>query len=174
MTPITSKICIVGDFAVGKTSVAERFVNNQFSEKYLTTVGVKIDTKEIDKPDLGVLHKLVIWDVAGSDRFDDTQFAYLRGAAGYIYVADGTRPDTLRSLVYLQEQITEQFDDAPCVALVNKKDLRSDWKATDDHLTTLRDQFGQVFSTSAKTGDDVEQAITALADAILDGYLRSA
>lgn len=174
MTPITSKICIVGDFAVGKTSVAERFVNNQFSEKYLTTVGVKIDTKEIEKTDLGVLHKLVIWDIAGSDRFDDTRFAYLRGASGYLYVADGTRPDTLRSIVYLREQISDKFGDAPAVALVNKKDLKSEWKATDAHLNTLREQFGLVFSTSAKTGDDVEQAIFSLADTILDGYLRSA
>ncbi|MDH3434076.1 MAG: GTP-binding protein, partial [Gammaproteobacteria bacterium] len=66
MTLFTSKVCIVGDFAVGKTSIAERFVNNHFSESYLTTIGVKIDTKLIEVPDLGVSHKLVIWDIAGS------------------------------------------------------------------------------------------------------------
>ena len=55
MTTITSKVCIVGDFAVGKTSVVERFVTNQFSDKYLTTVGVKIDTKEIDLPDTDLI-----------------------------------------------------------------------------------------------------------------------
>ncbi len=172
MTPITSKVCIVGDFAVGKTSVAERFVNNQFSEKYLTTVGVKIDTKEIERPDLGIVHKLVIWDVAGSDRFDEVQFAYLRGAAGLIYVADGTRTDTLRSIVYLREQIGEYFHALPCVALVNKYDLKSDWKADDDHEQTLQETFGSVYRTSAKTGRDVEEAILDLGQAILDGYLN--
>ena len=168
MISITSKICIVGDFAVGKTSVTERFVNNHFSEKYLTTVGVKIDTRETERPDLGIKHKLVIWDVAGSDRFDATQIAYLRGANGCVYVADGTRANTLRSIVYLREQLSELYDELPVVALVNKSDLRNDWEAKQEHLDTLRSQFGHVFETSAKTGDEVERAIDDLADRILD------
>jgi small GTP-binding protein len=168
MISITSKICIVGDFAVGKTSVTERFVNNHFSEKYLTTVGVKIDTREIECPDRGITHKLVIWDVAGSDRFDSAQLAYLRGASGYIYVADGTRANTLRSLVYLKEQLTELYDDPPAIALVNKSDLHTDWEANEEHIDVLRTQIGNVFKTSAKTGDGVEHAIDSLADRILD------
>ncbi|NIN82585.1 MAG: GTP-binding protein, partial [Pseudomonas stutzeri] len=71
----TSKVCVVGDFAVGKTSVVERFVSNQFSEKYLSTVGVKIDTKEIEHEDRQVSHKLVIWDVAGSSVFGEKEYA---------------------------------------------------------------------------------------------------
>ena len=101
MTAVVSKVCVVGDFAVGKTSVTERFVNNHFSEAYLSTVGVKIDTTQIDFPDLDVQQKLVIWDVAGADTFGPTEFAYLRGADGFIYVADeiGCRfPDVLARL----------------------------------------------------------------------------
>lgn len=173
MISITSKICIIGDFAVGKTSVTERFVNNHFSDKYLTTVGVKIDTREVERPDLGIAHKLVIWDVAGSDRFDAAQIAYLRGANGYVYVADGTRANTLRSLVYLKEQLSELYDELPAVALVNKSDLRSDWEAKEEHLDVLRSQFGHVFETSAKTGDGVAQAIDSLADRILDDMQQS-
>jgi len=172
MTPITSKICIVGDFAVGKTSIAERFVNNQFSEKYLTTVGVKIDTKEIERPESGVIHKLVIWDVAGSDRFDDTQYAYLRGASGYIYVADGTRAATLASVRQLQEQISQRYSDLPAVALVNKSDLASDWEISDEQIVALGARFNGVFQTSAKTGDAVEGAIDKLAALILDTVLQ--
>lgn len=172
MISIASKICIVGDFAVGKTSVAERYVNNHFSHKYLTTVGVKIDTREIERPDLGVAHKLVIWDVAGSDRFEAAQLAYLRGASGYIYVADGTRVNTLRSIVYLQNQISELYDALPAVALVNKSDLVGEWEVRDEHLETLRVQFGNVFETSAKTGDEVKHAIDNLAERILDGLQR--
>lgn len=168
MISITSKICIVGDFAVGKTSVTERFVNNHFSEKYLTTVGVKIDTREIECPDRGIVHKLVIWDVAGSDRFDAAQLAYLRGASGYVYVADGTRANTLRSLVYLKEQLSELYDELPAVALVNKSDLHADWEANEEHIDVLRAQIGNVFKTSAKTGDGVERAIDKLAGRILD------
>ena len=102
---------------MGKTSVIERFVNNQFSEKYLTTVGVKIDTKEIRFEDLGIDHKLVIWDVAGADRFSHAEFAYLRGAGGYLFVADGTRPDTLQSVRNLREQINDEYGPASAALL---------------------------------------------------------
>ena len=174
MTPLTSKICVVGDFAVGKTSVVERFVTNQFSEKYLSTVGVKIDTKEISFPALGVAHKLVIWDIAGSDVFGQKEFAYLRGASGFIYVADGTRPATLTAIEHLHSQITEQYGPAPIVLLVNKRDLSHDWIVSDEYLDALAKSYGNVYRTSAKTGDDVEQAITRLAELIIDNDLQGA
>lgn len=167
MTPFASKVCVVGDFAVGKTSVVERFVNNQFSDKYLSTVGVKIDTKEIELPDLGVVHKLVIWDVAGSDRFDHKEFAYLRGASGYIYVMDGTRPSTLEVVDNICEQITEKYGAAPSVVLANKFDLESDWAISDDQLRRLEKTHDAVYRTSAKTGQDVEQALNDLSELII-------
>ena len=85
---IKKKVCVVGDFAVGKTSLTQKFVNNVFSEKYLTTVGVKIDTMEIDQT------KLVIWDLAGRDSLSPINLSYLAGASGVIYVADGRNPNT--------------------------------------------------------------------------------
>jgi small GTP-binding protein len=172
MTVLTSKVCVVGDFAVGKTSVIERFVNNQFSGKYLSTVGVKIDTKELESPDLGVSHKLVIWDVAGSDEFGHTEFAYLRGASGYIFVADGTRQATLAVVEHLHGQITEKYGPAPFVLLVNKRDLVSDWSVSDDYLDALTKAYGNVYQTSAKTGDDVEDAIARLAELIVDNDIQ--
>lgn len=174
MTPLTSKVCIVGDFAVGKTSVVERFVINEFSEKYLSTVGVKIDTKEIDFPARGVAHKLVIWDVAGSDKFDHAEFAYLRGASGYIYVADGTRPATLNAVQRLHEQITEKFGEVPSVLLVNKRDLTGDWLVSDTRFEKLAAKFADSYRTSAKTGDDVDRAFTRIAELIIDKDLQSA
>ncbi len=174
MTPLTSKVCVVGDFAVGKTSVTERFVNNQFSDKYLSTVGVKIDTKEIESQSLGTTHKLVIWDVAGSDEFGATEFAYLRGASGYIFVADGTRPDTLAVVEHLHGQITQTYGPAPFVLLVNKRDLESEWIVSDEYIDALTDAYENVYRTSAKTGDDVEQAICRLAELIVEKEVRSA
>lgn len=172
MTQVTSKVCIVGDFAVGKTSVVERFVNDQFSEKYLTTVGVKIDTKEIDHPTLGVTHKLIVWDVAGSDRFGRREFAYLRGASGYVYVADGTRPLTLDTVHRIRSQITEEYGPAPGVLLVNKRDLVANWAVGEERLESLSTNGGLVFRTSAKTGDDVEKALVKLAELIIADDLR--
>ena len=174
MTPITSKVCVVGDFAVGKTSVTERFVNNHFSDAYLSTVGVKIDTTEMELPKLGVSHKLVIWDVAGSDEFGPTEFAYLRGANGYVYVADGTRPETLAVVEHIHGQITEKYGTAPFVLLVNKRDLSDDWNVTEEYLDALTKAYGNVYRTSAKTGDDVATALTRLSEMIIENEIRGA
>lgn len=173
MTLITSKVCLVGDFAVGKTSVVERYVNNQFSERYLTTVGVKIDTKEIELPQHGLTEKLVLWDVAGADRFGPIEFAYLRGAAGYVFVADGTRSLTLDSALALRDQIMNASNARPSVLLLNKCDLVSAWEIDDARVEALHDHFDSVFRTSAKTGDDVETALTRLAEVIVERELRS-
>lgn len=167
MIALTSKVCVIGDFAVGKTSVVERFVHNHFSEKYLSTVGVKIDTKELEFPDRNVMQKLVIWDVAGSDRFGHTEFAYLRGANGHIFVADGTRPITLGSVDNLREQIAEQYGLVPAVLLINKRDLVADWGVGDKRLQQLQESYADVYLTSAKGGDDVEHAIRRLAEKII-------
>ena len=172
MMPVTSKVCVVGDFAVGKTSVIERFVNNHFSDKYLSTVGVKIDTREIEVEDLQVSHKLVIWDVAGADSFGERELSYLRGASGFIFVADGTRSLTLASVERLRQQISDRFGVAPAVVLVNKKDLTADWSLSDQRLSSLKKLFDRVYRTSAKTGDDVDDAIRQLSRLVIDKDLR--
>ncbi|MEL6948617.1 MAG: GTP-binding protein [Pseudomonadota bacterium] len=167
MTPVTSKICVVGDFAVGKTSVVEQFVNNHFSEKYLSTVGVKIDTREVQQEDLNLTHKLVIWDVAGTDTFGDREFGYLRGASGLIFVADGTRTLTLDAASALRAQTDERFGVLPAVLLLNKHDLKTDWAVREDHVNTLEPRFDQVVFTSAKTGENVAAAMQQLSGLII-------
>jgi len=169
--PLTSKACIVGEFAVGKTSTVERFVNQQFSDKYLTTIGVKIDTKEVELPDHGVVQKLVLWDVAGTHHFGAVEFNYLRGAAGIIYVADGTRPDTINIALNLKESIEEKYGALPCIFLVNKCDLNRDWDCSPEAIERLRSDVGHVFVTSAKTGEAVGEALEVFASDIADAAL---
>ena len=161
MTQLSSKICILGDFAVGKTSTVERFVNNQFSDKYLTTIGVKVDTRELALED-GVTLKLVLWDVAGADRFGELELNYLRGASGHLLVADGTRPETLESARQLKDQVVGRYGDLPFVFLVNKADLEDAWEVGDAEISALQDEMEHVFVTSAKTGDNVATAIERL------------
>ena len=173
MTVLTSKACIVGEFAVGKTSTVERFVNQQFSDKYLTTVGVKIDTKEIELPRHEITQKLVLWDVAGTSQFGAIEFSYLRGTAGVIYVADGTRPDTLDVALDLRKSIEDKYGPLPCVLLLNKCDLTNQWGFSEEVVDSLREEVGNVFVTSAKTGECVEQALETLAAAIADAALGS-
>ena len=90
---IQKKICMLGGYAVGKTSLVSRYVSSMFSEKYMTTIGVKIDKKGVDTEKDRV--ELVIWDIYGQDDFQKVRMSYLRGASGYLLVLDGTRGGTL-------------------------------------------------------------------------------
>lgn len=166
MTRLTAKVCVIGDFAVGKTSTIERFVSNQFSEKYLTTVGVKIDTKEITLSEPAVDLKLVIWDVAGAERFGALEFSYLRGTAGVVLVADGTRSQTVRAALGLREQVIERYGDMPFVFLMNKADLRTSWEVDERKLAEVREVCPDAYESSAKTGAAVEDALRRLAERI--------
>ena len=161
----SAKVCIIGDFAVGKTSTIARFVKNEFSEKYLTTVGVKIDTKEVET-NQGPL-KLIIWDVAGTDRLSDIEFAYLRGSAGLILVADGTRAATVDSALRLRADLIAQHGELPFVAILNKSDLSQQWEITDDVLEASRTAGADWILCSAKTGEGVADAIQELATTIM-------
>jgi hypothetical protein len=160
MSDITArKVCMLGDFGVGKTSLVARFVRNTFSEKYLTTVGVKVDSKELALKS-GPL-KLVVWDIAGKSALDTLNQSYVRGASGLILVCDGTREPTLRAALYLLMQAKALLKDPAAVLLVNKLDLVERWELAPGTLADLRKTM-PVFETSAKTGDGVEAAFAAL------------
>ncbi len=94
MNEIQKKVCLLGDFAVGKTSLVRRFVEGRFDDKYLSTIGVKISRKTLARP-YGALH-LIVWDLAGGEEFG-AESSYLRGAAGALIVGDLTRRETLES-----------------------------------------------------------------------------
>ena len=165
MDVLTRKICIVGDFAVGKTSTVARFVHSVFSAKYLTTVGVKIDTRKVIANDSEI--KMVIWDIAGTDRFSAVEFSYLRGASGYLVVADGTRPHTLDVAERLVAEARERYGSVSQVYLINKSDLESEWDMPEDRVEQLRAGGETVFLTSAKNGQNVDEAMHALARMLL-------
>ncbi len=158
------KVCMVGDFGVGKTSSVERFVNNVFSDKYLTTIGVKVDTKVVKVKNTKV--KLVVWDIAGRNRFGNIEFTYLRGSASYLLVVDGTRRSTLVTALELRDSIEERYGQIPYVMLINKADLEDEWEMTKEDISDLKNQDIKVFITSAKTGDNIEQAFIELSQAL--------
>jgi small GTP-binding protein len=160
----TAKVCIIGDFAVGKTSTVARFVNDAFSEEYLTTVGVKIDTKTVATGNGPI--KLVIWDVAGTDTLSSIEFAYLRGSAGIILVADGTRRNTINNALRLREDLVAQYGALPFVAMLNKADLSQQWEITDDDIEASRKAGIEWIVCSAKSGQSVGDAIESLANVI--------
>ena len=161
MKILQKKVCILGDFSVGKTSLVARFVKNEFSEKYLTTVGVKMDTKSINVND-ELMIKLIIWDIAGESHFKKMTQIYLRGAAGFLLVIDGTRVSTLEAALNIKQGILELLGDIPFVILINKYDLKSEWEITEAHIEKLNAQKEQIFFTSAKTGEQIEEAFATL------------
>jgi small GTP-binding protein len=158
---LQKKICMLGGFSVGKTSLVKRFVESVFSEAYLTTVGVKIDKKIVDLP--GRIVNLILWDLAGEDDIASLRMSYLRGAAGYVLVADGTRPSTLDVALSLRNRVEADYGSLPFVLLLNKNDLTEQWAIGDAEVAGLRNNGWWVRPTSARTGEGVEDAFTDLA-----------
>lgn len=158
---LQNKICMLGGFGVGKTSLVSRFVSSIFSDRYLTTVGVKIDKKKVSL-DSGEM-TLMLWDIYGQDEFQTVRDSYLRGATGYLLVADGTRYSTLDTAVTLQKRAESVIGRVPFLLLLNKRDLDREWQVDEQALVTLADQGWRVVKTSAKTGEGVDDAFTTLA-----------
>lgn len=158
------KICLLGDFAIGKTSLVRRFVYNVFDERYLTTIGVNITRKEVeidDKPPLN----LVIWDLASSDKYEDIRAHYLHGISGALLVCDLSRPETIDKLktVYV-DQLFSNNPKASVVVLGNKIDLVSPEAESIKMLKTFAEGLNAAYLlTSAKTGENVENAFNLLA-----------
>lgn len=159
---LQKKICMIGDFSVGKTSLISRFVRQSFSEKYLTTVGVKIDTKMVETTKDTV--KLILWDIAGNDALTTTAISYLRGSAGYLLVVDSTRLPTWESALSLKQAVTQQIGEKPFVVLLNKTDLSEQYELDQEVISKYTQQGWHILPTSAKTGLNVEEAFTTLAN----------
>jgi small GTP-binding protein len=161
---LQKKICMLGGFSVGKTRLVKRYVESVFSETYLTTVGVKIDKKTVDLGGRAV--NLILWDVAGEDEVSALRMSYLRGSAGYVLVADGTRPSTLEVALSLRERVEAAQGALPFVLLLNKCDLQEQWAIGSAEMADLRQSGWSVRPSSARTGEGVEEAFRELADRV--------
>ena len=162
---LTKKICLLGSFSVGKTSLVARFVQSMFSEEYLTTVGVKVDKKIVKSRDEEMM--LMIWDLAGDDDFQRMNLNFLRGSAGIIYVADGTRPASVDAVLDLRERVRTNLGDLPSVLALNKADLVDAWQVDESRLGQLCDSGWSALKTSAKDGMNVEETFSELASRML-------
>jgi small GTP-binding protein len=162
MTIFQKKICLLGEFAVGKTSLVRQFVEGRFDDKYLSTIGVKVARKSLARA-YGTLN-LLLWDLAGSEDFS-ANMAYLQGAAGALVVCDLTRGETLSGLERYARQMQTAGCQGPLVFLGNKADLTEQRSITEDDLKLVAEALGgPYFLTSAKTGANVEAAFLKLAE----------
>jgi small GTP-binding protein len=165
---LKKKICMVGHFGVGKTSLVRRFVDSIFDDRYHASLGVKIDRKEVSIE--GQSLTLMLWDLAGEDDLAEFNLSHLRGASGYVLVADGCRAATLQKAAELQQRITQTLGPLPFVLVVNKADLRDQWEVRSAQVA----QYGwPTFETSAKAASGVEEMFLGLGAAIIRDHARS-
>lgn len=158
------KVCMLGAFSVGKTSLVQRFVSSLFSDKYLTTVGVKIDKKVVATNAQDVT--LMLWDLAGEDAYHTIKTSYLRGAAGCIIVIDGTRPKTLEVAREIIDLVQKSVGEIPFIIALNKADRKDEWLLESEDIAQLR-QAHVVIETSAKSGANVDEMFRSLTEAML-------
>ncbi|HLE46454.1 MAG TPA: Rab family GTPase [Thermoplasmata archaeon] len=173
------KVCLVGEKAVGKTSLIRRYVLNMFDDRYITTIGTKVSKKEVSlyqpERDVQVRMDMTIWDIMGEKGFRELlKDAYFYGANGILAVADLTRRKTLDELDDWIDGVMRVCGRVPTVIAVNKSDLLNQAVFEEKQV----DQFAKAFDsrylyTSAKTGQNVEEAFHLLGEAILSEILAA-
>ncbi len=157
---------MLGAFAVGKTSLVRRYVENMFSEKYQTTIGVKIGKKIVKLEDNEI--ELVLWDIAGKDGISDIRTSYLRGASGYLLIIDKTRSNTLDVGLDIHKVAQDVLGNVPFLILINKWDLEGKWDIDEAVIADLSRNKGETIITSAKTGMGVNEAFERLARKLVE------
>ena len=171
---ISKKIVVLGDPAVGKTSLIRRFVIDAFDDKYLTTIGAKIVKKEVPlrsggaKPDMDVT--LMIWDIAGQKTLGNVKQAYYRGAEGAMIICDITRRETLLATIDWIKTLMQVTGEIPVVLLANKCDLMDQALFGDKEMQEVSNKLNAPFLlTSAKDGRNVNAAFQSIASQMVEG-----
>lgn len=163
MNSLAQKVCLIGRFATGKTSLVKQYIDNQFSDKYKTTVGVSISTKKITINNTEL--SMVIWDIAGFEQEGHYKH-YLRGVHGVIWVVDGTEPESFK--VYHEISVLlPELKDTPSICFINKHDLVEDWIVSEEDILLLSKDTN-VLRCSAKTGENVELGFQQLAEILVN------
>ena len=157
---LSKKICMLGTNSVGKTSLVRQFVHTHFVEKYVSNIGVMIEKKTLRANNTDV--ELMLWDLYGEDQFQKVMPTQLRGMSGYFLVVDGTRLHTLDDALALNERVSLATAKVPSLLLLNKADLADQWEIPKDRQDQLASQGWEMLLTSAKTGQNVEDAFQRL------------
>jgi len=162
---LRKKVCVLGSVAGGKTSLVRRFVERAFSDRYNTTVGVRID-KKVTRC-LGQEINLALWDFAGEDEFAWAQTSYLRDSHGFLLVVDGTRRTTFDAAARMRERLLAQVGPLPTVVVLNKQDVQDQWEVDAAAIAALTADGCHVVLSSAKLGQGVEEAFTKVTELAL-------
>ena len=164
---LSKKVCLIGASAVGKTSLVKQFVEGIFSEKYLTTIGVKIDKKAVTVDNTEM--QFLIWDIEGTDKFCGFTPRFLNGAQAYVVVLDQSRPSSMQDALEIFAK-AQACSNAPAFLAINKSDL--DNQLSDNQQQILNElNFVAISHTCAKNGESVEQLFSSIAAHLLKEFV---
>jgi Ras-related protein Rab-21 len=167
---VKRKVLLLGDGAVGKTSLIRKFVTDKFDDKYITTIGTKVTKKDMrfKRPERETLLTLLIWDVLGQKGYKAVQATSYKGGEGVLMICDLTRKDTLESLKeYWIPELRKVTGDVPMVFVGNKSDLVGERDITEEDLAAAAAEYGSPhYLSSAKTGENVETMFTSLGELV--------
>jgi small GTP-binding protein len=163
------KLCVLGDGAVGKTSIIIRHVDKRFIEEYKPTIGFDIALKTVKIQEAGIEAELLIWDIAGQSIFEKIREEYLQGTNGALVLFDLTRKETFDHVKAWLKELTTFAGDVPFVLVGNKADLTDERVVSDDEAKNLASELKGIefITTSAKTGEKVEAAFEKIIKTIM-------
>ncbi|WXG41621.1 MAG: GTP-binding protein [Candidatus Freyarchaeum deiterrae] len=162
------KIVVVGDGAVGKTSLIKQWTEGTFRQDYIVTIGSNFAVKSLVVDEKPI--KLQIWDLAGQPHFKDVRVLFYKGSMGAIYVFDVSHTDSYDNVLNWYKELSNICGDIPRVLIANKVDLLDQRKITNDKVCALSEKLGDVsfFETSAKTGQQVHDSFQKIAQLVYD------
>ncbi len=169
-TKFIKKVCLVGDPAVGKTSLVRRFVLDQYDDSYISTIGAKVMKKEVafGIEDRNYQVSLMIWDVMGQKHFRIIESVAFEHVTGGLIVCDLTRKETLDNVDYWVKALTKISGDIPLIILANKNDLKDEAQYSAEDVKKIAENYNaDSYMTSAKTGINVETTFETLARLII-------
>ncbi|MFO7618456.1 MAG: Rab family GTPase [Thermoplasmata archaeon] len=169
---VKRKVLLIGDGAVGKTSLIRKFVTDKFDDKYITTIGTKITKKDMryKAGDGETLLTLMIWDILGQKGYKGVQASSYKGAEGAMIVCDLTRKDTLASAIdYWIPELRKVVGNVPLIFVGNKCDLIDERQISEEELCATATGYGsKSYVSSAKTGENVETLFHSLGESVLN------
>ena len=163
------KLVVIGDGAVGKTSLIVRHVDKRFIEEYKPTIGFDIALKTMKIEEGGIEAELLIWDIAGQAIFEKIREEYLQGTNGALILFDLTRKETYDHVNDWLKELTNYAGKVPFVLIGNKADLTDQRAVSEDegrHLMSKTEAI-EYIETSAKTGQKVEDAFEKIIKKVL-------
>ncbi|MDX1799182.1 MAG: Rab family GTPase [Candidatus Lokiarchaeia archaeon] len=161
------KIIIVGEPAVGKTSLVKKYVSGQFAKDYRSSIGTNIFIKKIEFNKIGTI-TIQLWDIAGQERWINMRRFYYVGAKGVLIVGDLTRKITFDQIQqFWVPDIKLYCEMAPIILIANKNDLKNE--VSEDEIEAIGREINAISTihTSAKTGENVENVFKIISEQVL-------